>query len=287
MKVILIANRNKSVVEAALREFRPWLSQRATIVADIDSNDESAKLESAAGADLALVLGGDGTMLGMARRIVDLDVPMLGINFGKLGFLAPFGLEEVQRHWDELASGRIPVSRRMMLEVVYQGPGGERWSKPLLAMNDCVVTAGPPFRMIELEITVDPDGAGAAATVFRSDGVIVSSPTGSTAYSIAAGGPIVTPDVAAMIVTPICPYTLAFRPIVLGAEHRVSLRLLRGNAGTTLVLDGQVSKPVAEGAALTITGHDRRLKLVENPRSPYWSTLAEKMHWAAPPGLVR
>ena len=285
-RVILIANLRKPQVEAALTEFRPWLARRAHVVSDIDSNDEQANLRTAAGADLAIILGGDGTMIGMARRLVDLGVSMLGVNFGKLGFLAPFNLQEVQQHWDELVSGRS-VTERLMLEVSYAGPGEENWGGPQLAMNDCVVTAGPPFRMIELGIAVDPDGVSTAGTNFRSDGVIVSSPTGSTAYSIAAGGPIVAPDVAAMIVTPICPYTLAFRPIVLGADHRVSLKLIKGNAGTTIVLDGQVSKPMAEGATLTVRGYSKRVKLVDNPRSPYWNTLAEKMHWAAPPGLVR
>jgi NAD+ kinase len=276
-RVVLIANRAKAQVAEALKTFRPWLAQRAKIVADVDSYDGAAITRDA---DFALVLGGDGTMLAMARRIAHLDLPMVGVNFGKLGFLAPFLLDEVQQKWDALAAGHMPISPRVMLEAIVEDGG--RPQRQTVAMNDFVITAGPPFRMVDLELTINPD-THSHGTPFTGDGVIVATPTGSTAYNVSAGGPILSPGVDGLVVTPICPHTLSFRPIVLSGDDRIMLKLVRANAGTTLVIDGQVSEPLHEGATIHLRAAAQRLKLVTNPDAGYWKTLAKKMHWAARP----
>lgn len=295
-RVLLIANRRKAQVVEALDGFRPWLAGRAEIVADVDAYDGSPL--NAEGDELALVLGGDGTMLSQARRIVDLDVPLVGINFGKLGFLAPFTLAEVRERWDELVAGRFAVSHRVMLEGTLRSePGAEPHESPsrsatrqgeqLLAMNDVVITNGPPFRMVDLELTIDGhsqgDGTHQNGTHFSGDGVIVSTPTGSTAYNLSATGPVVAPDVESLIITPICPQTLSFRPIVISAADQVTLTVHRANAGSAVVSDGQVPTPIASGAVLTLRAHPKRLKLITNPNLSFWKTLAKKMHWAAQP----
>jgi NAD+ kinase len=168
-----------------------------------------------------------------------------------------------------------------MLEAVVPRDGGEPFRS--LAMNDVVITAGPPFRMIELELTIERPGTMAHATVFAGDGVIVSTATGSTAYTLAAGGPIVAPDVDALVITPICPHTLSFRPIVVTTRDRITLKVHRANAGTTAVIDGQVSSPLTSGAQLTVAAHPAKLNVVTNPAVGYWETLAMKMQWAARP----
>jgi NAD+ kinase len=263
-RVIILANRSKEQVTAALESFRPWLAERAEIVAEphvYELGDDAASLPAA---DLALVLGGDGTVLAQARVLVDLQVPLLGINFGKLGFLAEFSIDDVKKHWDRITCGNCRQSRRMMMRVLAFEAGAPEFNgdtigpscdigempEPVfdtLAMNDAVVTAGPPYRMIEIELAIEPKVSGTSAATFSGDGVIVATPSGSTAYNIAAGGPIVSPGIDGMIVSAICPQSLAFRPIVFDANCAVWLLMHRANPGTTLVIDGQKSCSIEPG----------------------------------------
>jgi NAD+ kinase len=282
MRVILISNQRKPKVVEALRTFRPWVAERAEIVADCDAYDD-CPLDSPA--DAILVFGGDGTMLGIARRIVDLDVPMVGVNFGKLGFLAPFTLEDLKAMWEDLTAARLPMRQRVLIEAtIRQNEADEPYFRSV-AMNDCVITAGPPFRIIDLELTINPKRHGEPGTCFSGDGVLVATPTGSTAYNLSAGGPIIAPDVEAMVVTPICAYTLSFRPTVLSSDDRVTIRVQRANDGTTVVIDGQLSTPLRDGSVIEIAAYPKRLRVVANPRMGYWKTLSNKMHWARRPRL--
>ena len=292
-RVIILANRGKPPVTEALCAFRPWLAEHATIVAEPDivalTQDSAAQLPAA---DLALVLGGDGTMLALARRLVETGVPLLGINFGKLGFLAEFSLDDVMRHWRRIAAGQCRMTDRLMIHVFVFDVDAPRWggSDALpehkfhrVAMNDAAITAGPPFRMIEMELAIEPETDRTSATTFAGDGVVVSTPSGSTAYNLATGGPIVSPGVEALSVTAICPQSLAFRPIVFGAKCDVWVRVARANAGTTLVIDGQESVKLNTGEQVLIRRHEKALHLVHNPDLNYWMMLARKMRWAATP----
>lgn len=307
-RVMLLANLSKPQVTEALKELRPWLEQRAEIVVEADShamNPEVAMKQPEA--DLAIVLGGDGTLLAAARAMAARSVPLLGVNFGKLGFLAEFSLAEMMDHWPVLAAGRSRTTSRILLEVKVHharrnGEAGHR--EPVreketprsengrhehapafecLAVNDVVITAGPPFRMIDLELIIDPHAGNHFSTLFTADGVIVSTPSGSTAYNLAAGGPIVSPLVDAICVTPLCPHSLSFRPIVTRADADTRIRLMRGNEGTTLVIDGQNSVRLFDGSEVRIRRSDRSFTLVNNPSLSYWKLLAKKLHWAARP----
>lgn len=293
----ILANRSKDAVVECLQTFRPWLAQRADIVAECDtrdlSRDAAADLPEA---DIAMVLGGDGTLLATARALVDRQTPLLGINFGKLGFLAEFSVEGVKEHWTAIAGGTCRNSRRVMVDVaVYEagapefggnGAHGGSMPKPkfeVVAMNDAVVVAGEPFRMIEIELAIEPHAAGISATTFAGDGVIISTASGSTAYNLAAGGPIISPGVDALAISAICPQSLAFRPIVVSADNEVWLLIHRANAGTTLVIDGQERTALGEGEQVAIRRHPHDILLLHNPSLNYWKTLAHKMHWAARP----
>jgi NAD+ kinase len=152
-----------------------------------------------------------------------------------------------------------------------------------LAMNDAVITAGPPYRMIEVEIGIDPMSPQTEGTTFSGDGVIVATPSGSTAYNLAAGGPIVSPDVDAFTIVPICPHSLAFRPIVVNSRSIVQLRMHRANEGTTLVIDGQKPVSLSEGQRVYIRRHGKALHLIEHPTRSYWQMISRKLHWAARP----
>jgi len=148
-----------------------------------------------------------------------------------------------------------------------------------IAINDCVITAGHPFRMIEMQLSFD----GNVGPAMTGDGVIVSTPVGSTAYNVSAGGPIVHPALDAIIITPIAAHSLAFRPIVVSAGAVIEVKVLRANEGTTLVLDGRVTVPLKVGQSIRARRDDRRARFVANPSSTYWQILLQKMRWAAPP----
>jgi len=293
-RVLILANHQKDGVSEALEHLTHWLRERADFVERIDTAKlTEQRVAALPEADLALVLGGDGTFLSQARLMIDKGVPLLGINFGKLGFLAEYTIEALERHWDALTRGECPMSPRIMVDVVVFDPATPDWGlnggelpEPVYAsgaMNDVVVTAGPPFRMIELGLAIEPTAEDTSATTFSGDGVIIATPTGSTAYNLAAGGPIVSPGIDAVCVSPLCPQSLAFRPIVYNANCETWLRIRKANEGTTLMIDGQQSAALVPGQQVRITKHPRDVLLVHNPDWNYWSMLAHKMHWAAHP----
>ncbi|MEX0777966.1 MAG: NAD(+)/NADH kinase [Phycisphaeraceae bacterium] len=293
-RVVILANHDKPAVGQALESLRPWLRQRATIVAEPPI--KSATRQSASQwpqADVGIVLGGDGTLLAQARQVIDIGLPLLGVNFGKLGFLAEFGLDDLRQYWDDIVAGRVPSSSRIALDVrVFARAPDDPWVCQAdqegarvdeVAINDAVLTAGAPFRMIEMELHLGSNGAKGYTTTFSGDGVIVSTPSGSTAYNLAAGGSIVSPDLDALCITPICPHSLAFRPLVINASHCLGLRVNRANAGTSLVVDGQIPETIRAGEQVFIRRHTHRLRLLHHPELNYWKMLAHKMHWAARP----
>ncbi len=291
--VLILANHSKGQVRDAIAEVISWLDGRATVVADVDTCEMTpGKAGALPNADLALVLGGDGTFLSQARVMIDRDVPLLGINFGKLGFLAEFTVDSLKTHWDAIIQGRCRTTERIVLDVTAYPPDSPRYGydggmpDPVfqsVAMNDAVVTAGPPYRMIELGLAIEPEQSETRATRFSGDGLIISTPSGTTAYNLAAGGPIVSPGIKALTVTPICPQSLAFRPIVTKATSDIWLRLHSVNEGTTLVIDGQESCRLEAGQQIHLIRHPSTVCLIHNPDYNYWSMLAEKMQWAARP----
>lgn len=287
-RVLIIANRDKDVVADALGKIEPWLNERATVVGVIGAREVGGfEHEQIPDADLALVLGGDGTMLAAARHLVDHDMPLLGVNFGKLGFLAEFSVETLLRHWEEVSARHCKTTNRVMLHVTLYDDGPDDPSTKMLyesvALNDAVITAGPPYRMIDLELSIDPTSKHSQPTGISSDGVVIATPTGSTAYNMAAGGPIVSPEVDAVCITPLSPHSLAARPLVVHGGSEIRLRVTRANEGTTLVIDGQTHTPLKEGQTVVIRRYHKSLCILHNPELTYWKMLARKMGWAARP----
>ncbi|TVQ32972.1 MAG: NAD(+)/NADH kinase [Phycisphaeraceae bacterium] len=281
--VLLIVNRNKPGAAAALDEVRRLITTHGEVADELDA--DGGPIMNARGADLVMVLGGDGTLLAQTRRCVHLDLPMLGVNFGNLGFLAEFDLNALRRQApDMLGAGDLHLCRRTMIRAAIHSGDEANPRFEGLALNDCAVAAGAPFRMIEIGLQFD----GEAGPTFRGDGVIVSTPIGSTAYNVSAGGPIVSPDLDALIVTPIAAHSLAFRPIVAPGDIRLELTMLAANqedgAGTTLVLDGQVHTRLYTGDRIRLVHNDKAVQLVRNTETTYWRTLLRKLHWAATPG---
>lgn len=288
---LLLVNRQKPDAELALPKVREVLGRHCRIVGELEAT-VGPPLTDAMGADLIVVLGGDGTLLSQTRRCIGLGLPLLGVNFGQLGFLAEFDLDSLRSQAQSLcAADGLPLRKVWLLRAeVYSA--GARTGQPRfadIALNECVITAGPPYRMITLSLDIN----GEQGPTISGDGMIVSTPTGSTAYNVSAGGPIVGPGVDAMTITPIAAHSLAFRPIVVGADSRVELVLRRVNAakvdgetiGTTLVFDGQVSTSLAAGDRIVLMRDTRPVHFVRNPQGGYWRTLIHKLHWAAAPRL--
>ncbi len=248
----------------------------------------TGSLEGPTECEMVIVLGGDGTLLSQARRGVGLDLPILGVNLGRLGFMAAFDLESVRHNAAELFGQHadVPMRTLMMLRTQIFTPGAKTPRFSSLALNEAAITAGAPFRMVELELSVDHRPGPTIA----GDGLLVCTPTGSTAYNVSAGGPIVAPGVEAMTVTAIAAHTLAFRPLVLNADCRFEATLRRGNddpgaTGTTLVLDGQVLEPIHTGETMVVSRADETVRFITDRAVRFWDTVIEKLHWAARPKL--
>lgn len=227
--------------------------------------------------DLVIAVGGDGTLLATARRVVGATTPVLGVNLGKLGFLAEFSADEVRAYADGTLEPRWPVATKMMLEVRReQGDEGPRY-----ALNDVVLTQGVMTRLVRVRMSVD----GHHATEYRADGVVVSTPVGSTAYSLSLGGPILSQDLRAFVVTPIGPHSLTNRPIVLSGESVVGLEVVSPADELALVIDGQERFDLVLGDRLRIAAAQHALQLVSTGRRSAFDVLRLKLRWGEGPAL--
>jgi NAD+ kinase len=290
-RVLLIINRGKPEVVAALSQVRKIIEAAgARIALEISALDDGP-ISDAKGADMVVVLGGDGTLLSQARRCTQLCLPLLGVNFGKLGFLAEFDMTSLQEQSRQIFSGEpFELLERFLLNVEVRRDGQTLSCQPTastLALNDAVITAGPPFRMIALAITIN----GQTGPTVTGDGLIISTPVGSTAYNAAIGGPILSPDTHALVLTPIAPQTLSFRPVVISGQSKVEIDVLRVNepdgphasgGGTTLLMDGRPAMHLRAGDHLTLEIYQRPVSFISNPKQSYWQTLITKMNWARP-----
>jgi NAD+ kinase len=252
-------------VEAILEKETAGLVPTATVTV-------AAKPELPSQVDAILVLGGDGTLLSMARAVGDLEVPLLGVNLGGLGFLTATTLDEMLPAVEGLLAGRMAVDERMVLaaSVVRDGLRLGEYA----ALNDVVITKSAMSRIINLTVSV----AGQHATAYRADGLIISTPTGSTAYSLSAGGPILFPTMDAMVLTPICSHTLTNRPIVLPGGERVEVTLA-SDQDVMLTLDGQVGVQLREHDAVEVKRAAARVRLARFREKDFFSVLRTKLKW--------
>lgn len=286
-RLFIVANTAKPMVAGALESLRSGLNGRVKLTG-VDTNTH-ADLSSVE-ADLILILGGDGTLLSVARRLRGRQVPLMGVNFGRLGFLSSFTPQNFQQHLERHLDKPLPVRPRMMLEASVVPAGvacdpcdcealAEKRQFVATALNDAVVTAGPPFHMIELGISADSD----SGVRYFGDGVIVATSSGSTAYNVSAGGPIISSDLDAFCVTPICPHSLSFRPVVVSPKSTLVIAAVRVNPGTTLFCDGQESTRLADGDKVVVRRSPHDALLIDDPDARQWRSLAEKLNWAAGP----
>jgi NAD+ kinase len=225
------------------------------------------------GADFILVLGGDGTLLSAARYVREKEVPILGVNLGGLGFLTEISLDELNEMLSSCLNGDYSVSRRVMLDAVVEREGDEIFT--LTVLNDAVITKDALARIIDIETYVDEQ----YLTTFKADGLILSTPTGSTGYSLAAGGPILYPSLSHIVLTPICPHMLTNRPIILPEEVAVRVRLRSPEERVILTLDGQVGFPLEYGDEVVVRTSPYKVNLIRSASKGYFEVLRTKLLW--------
>jgi len=225
-----------------------------------------------------IVLGGDGTLLGAARRVAKYGVPILGVNLGGLGFLTEIPVTRLYPAVERMLEGRLEVESRLMLETTV-ARGGEEACR-FTVLNDVVINKGALARIIDLDVYIDDH----FLTTFRADGLIVSTPTGSTAYNLSAGGPILHPSMACYILTPICPFALTNRPIILPDSSTIYLTLSRrSEERVSLTFDGQVGFDLLYGDKVAVRTSGERIKLIKSPDQSYFEILRAKLGWGGAP----
>ena len=280
-RVGLVAKPDAPEAPALLARLVEWLTGRGL---SVSLEKETAGLVPTAAAaatrksdlpgqsDLIIVLGGDGTLLSMARAVGDLGVPLLGINLGGLGFLTATTVEEAVAAVDAYLDGRMAIDERMMLaaRIVRSGQAVGEYA----ALNDVVITKSAMSRIINLEVSVQ----GEYATAYRADGLIISTPTGSTAYCLSAGGPILFPTMDAVVIVPIASHTLTNRPIVLPGHQRIEVTL-KTDQDVMLTVDGQIGVNLNEHDTVQVEQAASRIRLVRFPRTDFFSVLRTKLKW--------
>lgn len=271
---------------ATLCRLTEWLNQRSISLIGTPEVDHERiehetgcavpiveKEEIARQVDLMLVLGGDGTMIATARLIGDSEVSVMGVNYGGLGYLAEFRIEELFTALESILAGDYKVEKREMLAVELHR-GAELITRNRV-LNDVVMNKSALARIIEIETFLNEQFVNS----FRADGLIVATPTGSTAYNLSAGGPIIFPSMNAVVITPICPFTLSNRPIVVPDDSLIEVRLKTENEEVALTLDGQVGFPLQAGDRVVIRKSNTTFNLVQPKNRNYFDLLRDKLKW--------
>jgi len=279
-RIGLIVKAESPDAQALLKELVPWLRARgkeplldpptAALAGEATSYP---KKDIATLADMLVVLGGDGTMLAAARLVEGRPIPILGVNAGGLGFLTAVTRDEAFTALDHVFARSFTEEERLMLRARIVRRGEEVIAAT--ALNDAVVGKGALSHMVQMEISIN----GQFVTRLRGDGLIVSTPTGSTAYSMAAGGPILNPSVHALIITPISPHTLTNRPIVIPQDVLVEVVLVSRDQGATATFDGQVGVALQPGDTIEVRASENKTRLIRFPDRSYYDMLSKKLKW--------
>lgn len=273
--VAIIVKPHHDEARATAEQLSRWLRDRNLKQVGDTLSASDARREPAviSDADLIVVLGGDGTMISAARMVGDADVPILGVNYGSLGYLTDFRIEEMFSALESIVDGEYEIDRRVMLDA-------ELWRNEAKiasgrVLNDIVVNKAAPARIIDIEVTLND----LFVNSFRADGLIVSTPTGSTAYNLSAGGPIVYPSMNAVVITPICPFTLTNRPLVVPDSATIVLTLISGNEGVALTLDGQTGFTMEAGDRVQSRKSATSFNLIRPTNRNYFDVLRDKLRW--------
>jgi len=270
MRVILLGFGGREDVVREAERLKPVIADRAEIAAvDFSGEADLSQIE----ADYAIVFGGDGSILRAAHQMGERQLPVVAVNLGRLGFLADLSPGELPAVLDQLADGGLRVVEHLMFwcTLIRQGEEAER----RLGLNEVAVQTGPPFAILDVDLYVDSE----LVTSYSGDGLILSTPVGSTAHSLSAGGPILRKDLQAFVICPISPHTLTNRPVVDSAQRCYELVVPRPTDGSSVVVDGRVLATLEPGDRVRVERAEPRFRLVKAPGHSYYRTLREKLGW--------
>jgi NAD+ kinase len=271
--VALYRKRTTPQADRVAEGLRRWASERGVTVLDETALDRCLEEDAGDGLDLLVVLGGDGTLLSAVRNLRDCELPVLGVNLGQLGFLTEITLNELYPTMEQVLQGKTAIEARTRLRAMVERGG--QTIREYQVLNDVVLNKGTLARISDLEVRVN----GRYLTNYQSDGFIVSTPTGSTAYNLSAGGPIVSPDLKALVLTPICPHTLTHRPILVEDSAVVEVRLVSKNGEVFLTLDGQEGFELGEQDVVRVEKSPHRVLLVRSLSRDFFQVLRSKLIW--------
>lgn len=279
-RVGVFAKRNHPEAVEIARQVTAWLQERGievfhdkALAEDLGIGPGYPGGSIPAMVNLIVVLGGDGTLISVARKVGDLRTPILGINLGSLGFLTEITLQEVFPVLEQVVRGDFTVSSRMMLDAVVRREGREVGRYRVL--NDVVINKGALARIIDMEASVDD----VYLTTFKADGLIISTPTGSTGYNLAAGGPIIYPDLDCLVLAPICPHMLTNRPIIVSDKAIIQVEVKFQDQDVVFTADGQVGMPLQGGDVVEVRRSRSCTLLVKSPTKDYFQVLRTKLRW--------
>lgn len=276
LRLIVTARDQSPRVQNAWNELKSFLRaqpQTEIVAAQVTRDLELDGLE----ADLVVVLGGDGAILRACHQLGKRQLPILGINLGRLGFLADLSPEEFRECFPSIREGHYRIAEHLMFECRLFRTDGSQVS--WLGLNEVAVTSGASFRMIDVDLQIDEE----PVTTYGCDGLIVSTPVGSTAHSLSAGGPILRQDLSAFVITPICPHTLSNRPLIDDADAVYTLRVPNAPDGVFVVIDGQMREPIHDGDRIEVRRAPVTFKLARVPHHSYYATLHKKLGWGGQP----
>ncbi len=273
-KIIILGDKSRKRVRETIAELEPLFRERSHLsIIDISDKDETESLS----ADLAFVFGGDGAILAACRKLNGRQIPIIGVHLGKFGFLAELTPQEIRPSLDKIFAEEYVISQRMLMTC--QVIRSEQIIKKTIGLNDAVISRPSLSRLISIKLFID----GKGVTMYSSDGLIVSTPSGSTAHSLSAGGPIVTPDLDAFIITPICPHTLTNRPLVVSSDSKIEMELISECEGVGLTIDGQIYSDIIAGDKILVEKAKERLQLVDTQTRTFYDVLRGKLNWGGQP----
>ena len=273
-KIILLGDTSKKKIRETIAELEPLFRKKSHLsVVDISNEDELKNVS----ADIAFVFGGDGTILSASRKLNDKQIPLIGVHLGKFGFLAELTLQDINDSLERICSGEYVVSERMLLtcKVIRS----KQVINETVGLNDAVISRTSLSRLISIKLYVNEK----KVTTYSCDGLIVSTPAGTTAHSLSAGGPIVTPDMEAFAITPICPHTLSNRPLVVSGSSKIEMEQISESKGVGLTVDGQVYFDVKAGDRVVIEKAEKKLQLIDTQTRTFYDVLREKLNWRGQP----
>lgn len=276
-KVLILGNLDKGKVNAVVSDLESWLKDRAKMVKVVNIRKDIEEPVEDYGADIGIVLGGDGAILSACRRLGKHQIPIVGVHVGNFGFLTELTLKDLQHSLEGILAGDYRLSSRILLSCRLRRD--HEIIKQSIGINDVVISRPSLSRLILIRLIIDKNDIA----TYRSDGIIVSTPIGSTAHNLAAGGPILTPNLEAFIITPICPHTLTNRPLVISSDAKIELETLSTYPGIGLTVDGQVYTELCKGDVVSIERSETRLQLIDTRTRTFYGVLREKLNWAGHP----